>query len=215
MEFIDIPTEQTTAITDAILALLAMGCALYLRRIGHNDRYKANVWIGLFGLLAVAAVFGAIAHGFKMSVWWNNLFWQPLYLSLGLVVALFVVAVVYDAWGKAAARRALPVMLVVGAVFYGITVLIPNLFLVFIIYQSTATLFALFIYGWLAWRGELPGAAMMTLGIFITMVAAVVQATGSLVITIIWPFDFNGLYHLIQMAGLLALLAGLRRDLLA
>ena len=215
MEFIDIPTEQTTAATDAILALLSLGCALYLHRIGTHKRWKANVWIGLFGLLTVAAVFGTIAHGFKMSAWWNNLFWQPLFLSLGLVVALFVVAVVYDAWGKAAARRILPIMLAVGVIFYIITVLVPGLFLVFIVYQSTATLFALVIYGRLTWRGKLPGAGWMTLGIFITMVAAVVQATGSLTITVIWPFDYNGLYHLIQMAGLLALLTGLRKDLRA
>jgi hypothetical protein len=215
MEFIDIPTEQTTAITDAILALLALGGALYLYRIGKSDRWKANLWLSVFGLLTVAAVFGTIAHGFKMSTQLNSLLWQPLFLSLGTMVSLFVVGTVYDAWGKAAARKALPVMLVVGAVFYTITLLIPGSFLVFIVYEAAATLFALVAYGWLTWRGRLPGAGLMTLGIFITIVAAIVQATETLTVTVVWPFDYNGLYHLIQMVGLLALLAGLRADLLS
>jgi len=192
-----------------------LGCAFYLYRIGINNRWKTNLWLGLFGLLAVAAVLGTIAHGFKMSAQTNNLFWQPLFLSLGLVVALFVVAVVYDAWGQAAARRALPVMLVIGVVFYGITRLFPGTFLVFIVYESAAMLFALVVYGWLTRRGQLPGVGLMTVGIFITIIAAAVQATETLHVTVVWPFDFNGLYHLIQMAGLLALLAGLRADLLA
>ena len=36
MEFIDIPTEQTTAVTDAILAVMALATAVYLHRIGDQ-----------------------------------------------------------------------------------------------------------------------------------------------------------------------------------
>jgi hypothetical protein len=215
MKFTDIPTEQSTAITDAILALLALGCLWYLRRIGQSDPLKTNLWLWIFGLLALAAILGTIAHGFQMSARLNHLFWQPLYLSLGLTVALFVVAVVYDMWGYEAARRVLPVMLVIGVAFYGVTVLIPGSFLVFIIYEAMAMLFALGIYGWLAWQGQLNGAWLMTAGILITIIAAGVQASEAISVTIIWPFDHNGLYHLIQMLGLLVLVAGLRAALLA
>ncbi len=210
IQFIDIPTEQTTAVTDAVLALLALVCMLYLYRVGHTDRRKRNIWLAAYGLLFVGAGLGAVAHGFRLSPAAKDALWQPLFLSLGLTVAVFVVAVVYDAWGWSVARRVLWPMLAIGVGFYGLTRLIPGTFRVFIGYEAVAMLFALLVYGWLAYRRRLPGAGWMALGILTTIIAAVVQATETLALTFIWPFDYNGLYHLIQMAGILLLLAGLR-----
>jgi hypothetical protein len=50
-------------------------------------------------------------------------------------------------------------------------------------------------------------------GILITIAAAGVQAGKLFAFTLIWPFDHNGAYHLIQMAGIVLIVAGLRKDL--
>ena len=101
MEFIHNPTEQTTAVTDAVAAAMAIAAAVYLHRIGQKNRWKTSLWIWFFGLLALAAILGSIAHGFKISKAFQPFLWYPLYLSLGLLVAFFIVAVVYDIWGEA------------------------------------------------------------------------------------------------------------------
>lgn len=214
-KFIDIPTEQTTAVTDALLALLALAGFFYLRRIGQADPWKAGLWSWTMALLAFAALVGTVAHGFKMSPETNRLFWHPLNLALGLTIALFVAGVVYDAWGLPAARRVLPVMVGIGVVFFGITVAIPGTFRIFIVYEGLGMLFALGVYAWLAATGRLPGAGLMAAGVLVTMIAAAIQASDSVSLTFIWPFDHNGLYHLIQMGGVLLLLAGLRAALLS
>lgn len=215
MEFIDIPTEQTTAVTDAILAVMAIAAAVYLQRIGQKNRWKTALWVWAFGLLALAAILGAIAHGFKMSETFQTFLWHPLNLSLGLLVALFMVAVVCDIWGETIARRVLPIMAIIGVVFFGITLVGPDSFLVFIIYEAVAMLFALGGYTWLACRGHLQGAWLMAAGIFMAIIAAGVQAGNVFSFTFIWPFDHNGVYHLIQMAGIGLLVAGLRKALLS
>ena len=143
MEFIDIPTEQITAVTDAILAVMAIAVAVYLHRIGQKNRWKTTLWVWACGLLALSAILGTIVHGFKMSKAFQTFLWHPLYLSLGLLVALFIVAVVYDIWGEAIARQVLPIMVVIGVGFFGITLVWPNSFLVFIIYEAVVMLFAL------------------------------------------------------------------------
>ena len=214
-KFIDIPTEQTTAATDALLALLALAGFFYLGSIGQADPWKAGLWSWTMALLALAAVLGTVAHGLKMSPETNRLFWHPLNLALGLTMALFVVGVVYDIWGLPAARRVLPVMAGVGVVFFGITLAIPDTFRIFIVYEGLGMLFALGAYTWLATAGRLPGAGWMAAGVLVTMIAAAIQARGPVSVTLIWPFDHNGLYHLFQMAGLLLLLTGLRAALLA
>ncbi len=217
MPFVDSPTEQTSAVTDGILALLALGCVWYLARTPRTEQpkaWKVHLWSWLFGLLALAAALGAVAHGFKISPRVIRNVWHLLYLSLGLIVALFVVAVVYDLWGKDTARRMLPLMLILGLIFFGITLLLPETFLIFIIFESVAMLFALAAYGWLALKRRLNGAGLMAAGVLITIIAAGVQASQAASITFIWPFDHNGLYHLIQIAGVLTLLTALRVDLL-
>jgi hypothetical protein len=102
-------------------------------------------------------------------------------------------------------------------IFFGVTLIKPDSFLVFIVYEAVALLFALGVYIWLTWAGQLLGAGWMAAGVLLTISAAVVQASWdgkAHPLTFIWQFDQNGLYHLIQMAGVLLLLAGLRTALL-
>jgi hypothetical protein len=105
MQFIDIPTEPTTAVTDAALALLTPGCSLYISSFGHHSRWEARVWAGVFGLLTLAAVLGVIARGFKMSESTRKWIRQPLNLALGLAIALFLAGVVCDLRGLSASNR--------------------------------------------------------------------------------------------------------------
>jgi hypothetical protein len=215
MEFIHNPTEQTTAATDAIAAAIAIAAAVYLHRIGQKSRYKTCLWVWVFGLLALAAILGSIAHGFQISKALQTSLWYPLYLSLGLLVALFMVAVVYDIFGEATARRTLPIMVVVAVGFFGITLFWPDSFLIFIIYEAVVMLFALGGYTWMAYRRHLEGAWLMVAGIFVTLIAGGVQAGNDLSFTFIWSFDHNGIYHLLQMVGIALLVAGLRKPLLS
>ena len=101
------PTEQTTAITDIILAVMAIAVALYLPFISRHQPWKAGLWAGAFGLLAMAAMLGAVGHGLVFSENYKNLVWHGVFLSLGLLVALLITAVIYDVQGMAAARWAL------------------------------------------------------------------------------------------------------------
>lgn len=49
----------------------------------------------------------------------------------------------------------------------------------------------------------------MLTGVLVTIVAAVVQATGTVGKPIFWYFDNNGVFHLVQMAGMVLLFIGL------
>ncbi len=213
MELIDIPTERMAAATDLVVAVLAVWCVVYLRRVGRHEPFKRIVWSWAFGLLAVGATLGAAAHGLKMSPAVNTMLWRPLYLSLGLTVALVAVGAVYDIKGESVARRTMPIMIVVGILFYAATHLVPGNFLVFVIYETAVMIFALVAYGWLAVSGRLDGAGLMAAGILVSMIAAAVQTTGFVRFTLIWQFDHNGAFHLIQTIGILLLVAGLRAAL--
>jgi hypothetical protein len=153
-----------------------------------------------------------VAHGLDLSPTVRAALWQPLYLSLGLTVSLFLAAAVADWRGERAGRAALPWAIAAGLGFFVLTRLAGGSFGLFIVYEGIAMVatFAIYLHLWIA-RGR-AGAGKVALGIALTLVAAAIQAS-SLRVRIIWPFDHNGLFHLVQMVAVLVLVGGLRQGM--
>jgi hypothetical protein len=161
--------------------------------------------------LTVAALLGFWAHGFELSEGFKALLWHPLYLGLGLTVAFFAAAVLVDLRGTEVPVWVIALFAAVGVAFYGITTVIPGSFLVFIAYEAVAMLFALGAYAYLSARDRLPSYYFMTAGVVASVAAAVFQAIDSVGFTLIWQFDNNGVFHLVQMVGIVLLAEGLKR----
>ncbi len=213
MGFNPVPTELTTAATDAVLAVLAIACIRWLAVRRSADPDKVTLWILVLALLAVASILGAVAHGLALSPGLVYLLWQPLFLSLGLVVALFVVAAVYDGFGPRAARRLLIPALVVGAAFYLLTLVFPGTFLVFVLYEAVGMLAALALYSRLAIRTGQRWAWLMVAGVALNILAAGIQATETVRVDLVVPLDHNGVFHLVQMVAIVVLVAGVGQSL--
>ena len=209
MSFTGIPTEQTTAVTDLLVAAIAVACAVSLRRFRSLDSFKVGTWTWTLLLVALAAVLGAAAHGFVMPPQVSYAIWQPLNLSLGLAVAFFCVGAVYDAWGYDISRWTLPPLIAIGIIFYLATTVMQQGFFVFVVYQTIAMSAAFLIYFWLAIGRRLPGAVFMMTAILVNVIAASIQASRSVGFQLVWQFDHNGVFHLVQIIGILLLYVGL------
>lgn len=211
MQLQESQTELTTAATDAALAIICLVIAWWL--LDARPSWTRTVWIWLFALTALASVFGTAAHGLALTERARNMLWQPLYLSLGVTVALFVVAGVSDWRGEATARTLLPWALAVGVGFFALTNLLSGAFIVFVAYEAVAMVLVLGMYVMLWSVRGLPGAPLVVAGIGLSIVAAAVQAT-TMTARIVVAFDHNGLFHLIQIVGMVVLGAGVRTMLL-
>lgn len=206
------PTELTTGATDAILGLLCLAILIRFIRMRVEDRWKRSVWTWIFGLLSLASLLGAAAHGLDVADNVQTVLWLPLYLSLGLVMALFVVGGVYDWKGARAARTLLPWAIGVGIGFFALTQLSGGAFVIFVVYEAMAMIAALAMYAALARRRGLPGASLVFAGIALSLVAAAIQAS-ALELTAVVPFDHNGLFHLVQLAATAILANGVAAGL--
>lgn len=214
MQFVKIPTEQTTAITDILLAMVA-GILIILiwKKCRQIDPKKTLIWVVAFGFLAVAATLGAIAHGFEMSMELNTLIWYPINLFLGFTVAFFTAGVIYDINRYGIAGYVIVILILSSLLFFVVTIIIPNSFLIFILYEAVAMFFALFSYMVLAVRRKLKGAWLMSSGILLSILASAIQATGSFHFIMFWEFNHNGIFHLIQIPGLYFLYAGIKYNI--
>jgi hypothetical protein len=211
MDLVDVATERSTAATDAVLAVAALAGLVLLRR-STPASFGRTVWQAALVALALASVLGAVAHGLDLTPAAREALWQPLYLALGVTMALFVVGAVRDWHGDAAGRRVLPPMLALAVVFYGITRLTGGSFLAFVVYEGAALLFSLGVYLRLAGGPARAGAGAMAAAMAVSLAAGAVQAS-DVAIRLVWDFDHNGVFHLVQLIGLALLLTGLRRRL--
>ncbi len=213
MQIIASPTERTTAATDAVIAAVSLRYARELLGYRQSNPWKAGVWAATFGTLSASGLLGAVVHGLEMPEERRTLLWRPLTLTLGFTVALFATGAVGDLLGERAARRALPGLILSAIGFYTISQRIQRGFLIFIIYEAVAMLFALAAYARLAQAGRLSGSQQMAAGVLLSILAAAIQASSAELVIFGIPFDHNGLFHIVQIAGLPLLAAGLRAAL--
>lgn len=215
LKFSSSPTEITTAITDILLALVAGGAVIYLQFSESNEVWKINTWGWAFALITLSGFLGAVAHGLELSEVQHQRIWHLINFSLGLSVSVFVIGVAYDLWGLAFARKMLPWMVVCAFLFFLVARLVSGIFFVFIVYEAAALLFAFTAYSWLAITSQLNGATLMAAGVLVSSIAAVIQASKKISITFVFEFDHNGIFHIIQIFGIILLVAGLRLSLLS
>lgn len=215
MNLTTIPTEQTTALTDAALALLALAGAGYIRRLRWRDSWKSGIWFWVMIALATAAGLGAVAHGLVLPEAVNGGLWSGIYFALGLCVACFLAGAVYDLRGHRAALKALYPALAAALLAFTAAKLNNDSFVPFVVFEGVAMTTALVIYGYLALFTTRTGMKAMALGVTLTLLAALSQGLGWGSFHVIWQFNHNGTYHLIQMLGLAAIVWGLRAAFLA
>lgn len=209
MRFVDSPTERTTAATDVLLALAALGGIAYLRSRPHPVPADTLAWSWAFALLAVSAALGAAYHGLALAGSHRRALWQALTFCLALAIALVAAGVARDLLGAGAAARALPVLLAAGAAVFAVSRFFPGLFIVFILYQAVVLLGALAAYGTLAVTGPNGGPAWVAVGVALALAGAAVQTRRRCRIRVVWEFDHNGVFHLLQTAGLVVMWVGL------
>lgn len=206
-ELVASATERTTAATDLLLAVAAFAGAWHLTRRGPGS-LAVRIWTAALVAAGLASVLGAITHGFVLSPALREWLWQPLFLLLGTTVACFVAGAVADGFGPRPARLVLALMLLAALGFYAATRLSGGDFVVFVMFQAAGLLAALAIYLRLAARHR-PGASLVAAALALSLAAGAIQANKSLALRLVWEFDHNGIYHLVQLGGLALLVAGL------
>jgi len=200
--------EPTSAATDALLAAASAAGIAALAR-GTPPSLLRAYWIVALAGWGLSALLGAATHGLDLDPGVETLLWQPLYIGLGAAQALLVVAAVAAWRGETSAQRLLPFMLAAAAVFYWATWRTGGDFLVFVVFSTATTVFALGVHAALA-RAKRPGAGWVAAGLGVSLAAGLVQAS-ALSLHVVWGFDHNGLFHVVQLAGLAILIPGLRR----
>ncbi len=212
LEWIDIETELTSAFTVLIMTAVAVFAVVWVlkTRAEQTPSQRAAVWALAFGFLSVAGSLGFVGHAFVMSENARAVLWQPLFLCLGLAVSMFAVGVIIDITRTRVRAVIVAASAALAVVFYAMTIVFSGEFLVFVVYEAVIMMFAVVAYTGILVRRRARYARWMLAGIVVSLLAATIQATGAVSFRIIWEFDHNGGFHVVQTVGILLLVVGLR-----
>ncbi len=206
---VDSLTELSTAATDALLAIQAVTCLIVLR-YSQSRNFRSTLWQALFASLTFGSLLGAIAHAFKLPQPVHDVLWHFIYFFLGLTLTILALAAIYDWLGERVARRLQYWLLPMPLFVVVVTWLGAGEFVYFVVFEALIMLFVLVIYSMLLWQNR-PGSGLVLTGVVVSLIAAFVQASGPLEIHIVWLFDHNGLFHLVQMPGVLCFYLGAKK----
>ncbi|MBI4764576.1 MAG: hypothetical protein HY787_08225 [Deltaproteobacteria bacterium] len=209
MTLVKSPTELTTSATDLLLAIECLLIMIFLWQAPAFDRWRTYLWCSFFGLLAISSFFGALAHGLDMQASRREAFFGPIFLSLGVVVVLLAAGALFDWSGRDMAKRLVWLAVPLSIILFISGRFFKSALVIFIIYEALAFLAALAIYSFLAVTHKLDGSVFISLAILLSLVAAGAQAS-PVSMKIHFPFDHNGIFHLIEMAALALLGWGLK-----
>lgn len=214
MEITTIETELTSSITNIILVFSLIILIRLVYTKGDSEPLKRNVWIALLTLVALSATIGVFVHAFEISRDLNIMLYRPIYLFLGSAIALFVSGLVYDISGPSSKKKntklTIFVMLSIALCFFAFIIAFPDGgFFPFLIFQAISIIIAIFGYSYLAWKRAYPGSMFIVTALLIASASSVVQSMKSIRFTIIWNFDNNGAYHLLQIIAFNVIVHGI------
>ena len=188
-------SEPMTLITDYVLAAVtAWLCFLLFKR--HENQASRKLWALAFAALAVGAFLGGTWHGFFQ----NDLIWKATLLSVG--VASFAMLAGSAVAALSGAARALVIGFALAKLAVYCAWMLRRDDFIFVVIDTGiafAAVAALHLWRFNPW---------ILAGVAVSVAAALVQASG---FALHEHFNHNDLYHLIQVAAMLALYRGARR----
>lgn len=200
--------EPMTMLTDYALAGVTgwLGLRLFRARDGQPAR---SSWALAFAALAAAALLGGTYHGFapQLSERTLHLVWKATVLAAGAAsFGMLAGSAIATTAGRL--RSILLAFAATKLVLYCGWMLAHSDF-IYVIADSGATMAALMaLHGWSAIRRRDPASLWILAGVGVSILAAIVQASG---FAIHRHFNHNDLYHLIQIGAMMLLYSGARR----
>ncbi|MBN1151137.1 hypothetical protein JXA84_07980 [candidate division WOR-3 bacterium] len=168
----------------------------------------AFTWSFFFFFLFAASSLGAVIHGIAVTE--NFVLMAKFAISLLITtsITLFVFLSLYYLIKRTCKFN---------PVFFAFLISLPAVLVSFFqgkgdiiikIYQFASLMFSGSVFLFVFFKDKNLGATPMVIGVFMTIVSAAIQFIGSLSFRFFWTFDHNGIFHLIQLAGLVFVFAG-------
>jgi hypothetical protein len=203
--------EPTTMVTDLLITMVGWLLASRLLLDEKHGRYQSRFYWGV-GLLFISlgALLGAISHGLAayLGDTADTLIWKSTVYTVGFSMVFAVGGTLAGAPLAAGVRRFFWLVNLAAFLTYAAWMINHDDFLYVIYYYVPAMLLIAALQVWALLGKQSHGAGWLLAGVVVTLLGAVVQQSGFALHT---HFNYNDMFHLIQVVGLLLFFRGISR----
>lgn len=202
-----VPAEPATTLTDALLAAQTFTYAARLAKTPAHDRRTRQLWALAFVTAGAAALAGGIVHALyiERTPKLRAALWKIVGLATSLASAAMLIAAAYAALRKPLRTWVVAFAAVKLTVSSIVTWRLGDFLYIIIDYAiSMVILLALQVRDW----KRSAAAPWLASGVLVSFLAAGIQQSG---LTLHRHFNFNDLYHVVQMAGFHLLYLGAKQ----
>ena len=203
--------EPTTMVTDLLITMVGWLLASRLLLDEKHGCYQSRFYWGV-GLLFISlgALLGAISHGLAayLGDTADTLIWKSTVYTVGFSMVFAVGGTLAGAPLAARVRRFFWLVNLAAFLAYAAWMINHDDFLYVIYYYVPAMLLIAALQVWALLGKQSNGAGWILAGVVVTLFGAVVQQSGFALHT---HFNYNDMFHLIQVVGLLLFFRGITR----
>ena len=202
-------TEPTTMITDFLMAAVLLVLSALLLKTGRRGKQiSVKIWCAAFFTLGTASITAGISHGFKQILVASTIIviWNITVILVGLGGFLMLSGVLTSLF-KGSLRRLLVIVAGAKFILYIIFILESSKYIYVIFDYGSALLIILLLEIYAAIFKRLKGAFWIISGVVVAFIAADVQQSG---IVFHKYFNFNDLYHIINIMAFYLIYRGIR-----
>lgn len=202
-----VPAEPATTLTDALLAAQTFTYAARLAKTPAHDQRTRQLWSLAFVAAGAAALAGGIVHALyiERTPKLRAALWKIVGLATSLASAAMLIAAAYVALRKPLRTWVVTFAAVKLTVSSIVTWRLDDFLYIIIDYAiSMVILLALQVRDW----KRSAAAPWLASGVLVSFLAAGIQQSG---LTLHRHFNFNDLYHVVQMAGFHLLYLGAKQ----
>ena len=199
-------TEPTTMITDYLLGLFTLILAVRLSKINEGQENSIRLWSGALAATAIAAFLGGSSHGFALhfSDFAKTAIWKATVYAIGLASFFMLSGTLFAAAANPLRKLLLGLVLLKFLIYAGWMISHDEFkYVIFDYGPAMLGVVLLQLYAYLKWK--LKSAVWLISGVLISFAAAGIQMSG---FTLHQHFNYNDLYHVIQIGAIYLLYRG-------
>ena len=174
---------------------------------------QRTLWANGFGMLVLVSVFGFVLHGLVMPDALRYIAYCVEYFFMTFMLCAYVIAIHYDLDGERGLSRYIRICSV-SAVSTAILLAIMKYFVpkyafgLFSAYCAAHLLYC--VIRLFRQVGSRPEFKWYLASIFVLIAASIVQSIKAIEFSIIWTFNYNAVYHFIELIFILLQFRGVR-----
>ena len=192
-------TELTTALTDALIALLSIYIFIRFLYLRFDNKYMRYTWLFFFVFMFIAGTMGFIIHGITLNINVINSLWNVLLFIFCIILCLLLLTSVIEIKNNNINKKNVIMLscisLSIFIIIYVLSLYGFDIVLLYSLFVGVSVIYSLSVYFILYFKHKEKNNIYFIISILLQFIGGIVLTSKSFYIKLFLEYDYNSFYH--------------------